>query len=234
MRTALSSGPIIYCAIDTPDLARACDLARMIGPVTGGLKLGLEFFNAHGSDGVAEVMAAAPDASFFLDLKYHDIPNTVASAVRAVCSKVRPDYLNVHASGGYEMMARAKEACPDGVKLLAVTVLTSLDERALQEVGQSVPVQDQVMRLAELTQRVGLDGVVCSSHEIDILRHICGDGFILMVPGIRPVGAQVQDQKRIMTPQDALQKGASHLVIGRPITGANDPAQAARDILSQI
>lgn len=226
--------PKIYSAIDTPDLNRALDLARMIAGAGCGIKMGLEFFNANGPQGVKTIMDAAPDISIFLDLKYHDIPNTVAGAIRSVCAHVQPAYLNVHAAGGIEMMRAAREACPPETKLLAVTVLTSLDDANLESVGQKAPASDQVKRLALLTKNAGLDGVVCSAHEIKSLRESCGPDFILMVPGIRPAGSDAGDQKRVMTPQDAMNAGASHLVIGRPITQAANPAQAARDILDSL
>lgn len=221
--------PVIYCAVDNPDLAAAKALAAQLVPAGCGVKLGMEFFNANGPQGVRAVMESAPDASIFLDLKYHDIPNTVAGAVRAA-SALGVDYLNVHAAGGLEMMRAAKDACAPRTKLLAVTVLTSLDDDNLRSVGQATPAADQVKRLALLTQEAGLDGVVCSAHEINVLRAACGPDFALMVPGIRPAGADVGDQKRIMTPPDALKAGATHLVIGRPITQAPNPAQAARAI----
>lgn len=226
--------PKIYCAIDTPDLDAAIDMARRVGPVTGSLKLGLEFFNANGPQGVRDVQDAVPNLSLFLDLKYHDIPNTVAGAIRSVCARTRPAYLNVHAAGGLEMMRAARDACPPDTKLLAVTVLTSMDDANLESVGQQGPAGDQVKRLALLTRNAGLDGVVCSAHEIESLRSCCGPDFILMVPGIRPAGSEAGDQKRIMTPEQAMRAGASHLVIGRPITQAPDPSQAARDILKTL
>jgi orotidine-5'-phosphate decarboxylase len=225
--------PVIYCAIDNPDLAAAKALAAQIVPAGCGVKLGMEFFNANGPQGVRAVMDSVPSASIFLDLKYHDIPNTVAGAVRAA-SALGIDYLNVHAAGGLEMLRAAKDACAPGTRLIAVTVLTSLDDENLRSVGQSTPAADQVKRLALLTQQAGLDGVVCSAHEIALLRQECGPDFALMVPGIRPAGADIGDQKRIMTPPDALAAGATHLVIGRPITQAADPARAAKDILESL
>ncbi|MCI5061031.1 MAG: orotidine-5'-phosphate decarboxylase [Alphaproteobacteria bacterium] len=225
--------PVIFCAIDTPDLNRAIELSKSISSAGCGIKLGLEFFNAFGKSGIQEIMDACPDIPVFIDLKYHDIPNTVAGAVHAI-SSLKPAYLNVHASGGLDMMRAAKEACAPETKLLAVTLLTSLDEHAIEEVGYKPDINKRVIQMAELAQRGGLDGVVCSSHEIEAIRNVCGDDFALMVPGIRPAGAASGDQKRIMTPQEALNKGATHLVIGRPITGADDPAQAAQNILSTL
>lgn len=230
----MTSDPLVYCAVDTADLERACMLAAQIGPVTGGVKLGLEFFNAHGPQGVERVLAAAPGIFLFLDLKFHDIPNTVAGAVRSICSRFSPAYLNVHASGGAEMMRAAKDACGAGTKLLAVTLLTSLDEAAIEAVGYRGDVSARVEQLARLAQGAGLDGVVCSAHEIKVLRAACGPDFALMVPGIRPEGTAKGDQKRVMTPKQALAEGANHLVIGRPITGADNPAQAAQEILGSL
>jgi orotidine-5'-phosphate decarboxylase len=225
--------PKIFCAIDTPDLQLAQSLSKKISGTECGIKLGLEFFNTFGPQGVYEIKKIIGDTALFLDLKYHDIPNTVAGAVKAI-STLGVNYINVHAAGGLEMMRVAKAACAPDTKLLAVTVLTSLDDTNLTSVGQSVPAGDQVERLACLTQSAGLDGVVCSAHEISRLRAACGPDFVLMVPGIRPAGSNAGDQKRVMTPADAMKAGATHLVIGRPITGAPDPAAAARGILGTI
>ncbi len=181
-----------------------------------------------------QVMKTVNDTPLFLDLKYHDIPNTVAGAIRAVTQGIKPAFINVHATGGLDMMKAAKEACPAETKLLAVTVLTSIDADTLDSVGQGNDPKSQVQRLALLAKDAGCDGVVCSSHEIEIIRETCGDDFITMVPGIRPAGADVGDQKRIMTPREAVNKGASHLVIGRPITQADNPSQTAMDIIKTI
>jgi orotidine-5'-phosphate decarboxylase len=230
----------IFCALDTPDFSLARKLAGDLSAVKGcGIKLGLEFFSYHGIAGVEKIRTEFATLPLFLDLKYHDIPNTVASAFKAFAG-LGVDYLNLHAAGGREMMQTAHASLRDAAdkagkaapKLLAVTVLTSLDDKNLSEVGQQVPAQDQVVRLATLTKDSGLAGVVCSAHEISALRQSLGADFVLMVPGIRPAGSDKGDQKRTMTPKEALAAGATHLVIGRPITGAPDPAQAARDILS--
>lgn len=230
----MASNTVIFCAIDTADLDHACSLASAVAPVTGGIKLGLEFFNKFGPQGIDQVLKAAPDAELFIDLKYHDIPNTVAGAVRSMCSNFEPAYLNVHASGGREMMIAAKEACSENTKLLGVTILTSLDARAIEEVCFGSVLSESVKKLALLSQNSGLDGVVCSAHEIETLRNACGSEFVLMVPGIRPKGADAGDQKRVMSPQDAMAAGATHLVIGRPITQADDPASAAQEILDSL
>ena len=231
----MSEKPLIYCALDTNDLVHAIQLAKKIGPVTKGLKLGLEFFNAFGAEGLHTIMEACPEADIFVDLKYHDIPNTVAGAVNALCKSIHPRFLNVHAAGGEQMMRAAKEACPADTKMLAVTILTSLSYEELCKVGyKDDSVEARVRDMALLAQKSGLDGVVCSAHEIAMLREACGPDFTLMVPGIRPKGADIGDQKRVMGPKEALEAGASHLVIGRPITQADDPAAAAERILQQI
>lgn len=223
----------IFCAVDTNDINVATKTAQSIKGLCG-IKLGLEFFNAHGVKGVKDVMKSIGDVPLFLDLKYHDIPNTVAGAVRAVTYRLKPTYINVHACGGLDMMKAAKGACPPETKLLAVTVLTSIDADTLNSVGQGDNPKAQVVRLAKLAKEAGCDGVVCSSHEIETIRDACGDDFITMVPGIRPEGTNAGDQKRIMTPKEAVDKGATHLVIGRPITQADDPAQMAKDIIDTL
>ena len=172
----------------------------------------------------------------FLDLKYHDIPNTVAGACRAAAS-LGVSILNVHAQGGAAMMRAALDATKSvspSTKLIAVTMLTSLSDEDLPSVGLTPPVGDQVLRLASLTQQCGLDGVVCSAHEIEVLRKELGPDFLLVVPGIRPAGAAVGDQRRVMGPVEARDAGASLLVIGRPITQAADPGQAARNIAESL
>lgn len=233
--------PVIYCAIDTPDLNAARNLAAAMQDAGCGIKLGLEFFNANGPQGVAAIRSACPDVKLFLDLKCHDIPNTVAGAIRSVIS-LAPAYLTLHASGGMDMMRAAQDAATEeamrlGVAppyLLAVTVLTSLDDSLLPTVGQHAPAEEQVLRLAKLAQAAGLPGIVCAGPDISSVRKNLGQNFILMVPGIRPAGSAALDQKRVMTPKDAMVTGATHLVIGRPISGAADPAQAARDILAAL
>ena len=163
-----------------------------------------------------------------------DAPSVAHAGAVRTASALGVDYLNVHAAGGLEMLKAAKDACNPATKLIAVTVLTSLDDENLRAVGQATPAADQVKRLALLTQQAGLDGVVCSAHEIAALRAACGPDFALMVPGIRPAGADIGDQKRVMTPADALAAGATHLVIGRPISQAADPAAAARAIMESL
>ena len=226
--------PKIFCAIDKADMDAAKKLCVQITKAGIGIKLGLEFFNKFGVQGLKEIQNNFVDIPIFVDLKYHDIPNTVAGAVRSITSEITPAYLNIHAAGGLEMMKAAKAACPAETKLLAVTILTSLDEQAIEEVGYKEGLGDRVVQMTKLTQAAGLDGVVCSSHEIEAIRDACGDDFILMVPGIRPAGSAVGDQSRVMTPKEAIDKGATHLVIGRPISQSDDPANAAQDILESL
>jgi orotidine-5'-phosphate decarboxylase len=224
--------------IDTQDLGRAAALARAVAGLVGGVKIGKELFTAHGPDGVRAVAGGVP---LFLDLKFHDIPNTVAGALRSAIH-LRPAFVNVHASGGKAMLEAAVQAVAEGAEdagvprpqLLGVTVLTSLGEDDLGDVGQAGPLADQVLRLAHLAQSCGLDGVVCSPREIAAIKAACGPDFVLMVPGIRPAWAASGDQKRVMTPGEALAAGADYLVIGRPVTGAQDAAAAARRIVEEI
>jgi orotidine-5'-phosphate decarboxylase len=224
----------IFVAIDTPDLDRALALARSLGPYVGGLKVGLEFISALGPDGVRAVVDTG--VPVFADVKFHDIPNTVGGASREI-AKLGVAMFNIHASGGTAMMRAAHEAAlevnPD-IALIAVTVLTSLGEDDIDAVGQRGPAAEQVVRLAELAQAAGLDGVVCSAHEIGVIRKACGAGFRLVVPGIRPKGADLADQRRVMTPREAKSAGADILVIGRPILAAPEPAEAARAILESL
>jgi orotidine-5'-phosphate decarboxylase len=224
----------VYVALDTTDLDYARQLAARLRGSVGGLKLGLEFFNAHGPSGVRPFLDMG--LPVFLDLKYHDIPNTVAGACRAAAS-LGVSIMNVHAQGGATMMRAALEAVKSvnpATKLIAVTMLTSLGDEDLPSVGLTPPVGDQVLRLASLTQQCGLDGVVCSAHEIARLRRELGPDFQLTVPGIRPAGSDVGDQKRVMGPAEAVAAGASILVIGRPITGAADPGLAALEIAQSL
>jgi orotidine-5'-phosphate decarboxylase len=169
----------------------------------------------------------------FLDLKLHDIPNTVASAVKSA-SSLGASLLTVHAGGGPAMLKAAREAARDSMALLGVTVLTSMDDEELSQVGVAGRVLDQVLRLAELARTAGLSGVVASARESTQLRQALGEGFAIVNPGVRPAGAQVNDQRRVSTPDEAIRAGASHLVVGRPITQAANPSQAAREIVAEI
>ncbi len=225
----------VFCALDTPDSALALDLARKLKGHVGGLKIGLEYFMANGSENFSAFSKLG--MPIFLDVKLHDIPNTVAGSISSLLS-LEPDFITIHTSGGTAMMQAAAKAAAKAPrkkpKLLGVTVLTSLDSDDLGQLGQDVVTIRQVKRLAILAQESGLDGVVCSSAEVELLRDVCGPDFILMVPGIRPAWAASGDQKRVMTPREAVNQGATHLVIGRPITGADDPVAAADLIASEL
>lgn len=225
----------IFVALDTADLDKALTLAESLDGLVGGVKLGKEFFTALGPEGVREV--AAVGLPVFLDLKFHDIPATVGGAVRAALA-LQPVMLNVHAAGGEAMMRAAAEAAAEAGEerplVLAVTVLTSLWSGDLTATGIESPAAAQVLRLARLAESCGLDGVVCSAREATELRREFGGNFKLVVPGIRPDWAQTDDQKRTQTPAEAVASGADYLVIGRPITGAADPADAARRIAEEL
>jgi len=220
----------IFVAIDTPDVHRAAALARSVLGLAGGVKLGLEFFCANGHEGVLRI--AEHELPIFLDLKLHDIPNTVEKAVQSL-APLAPAVLTVHAAGGRAMLVAAKAAAPPETKVVAVTVLTSLDTVDLAEAGVIGSPAEQVQRLAELAREAGVDGIVCSGAEVAAAKADWPDGFFV-VPGVRPAGADVADQKRIVTPRQALADGASILVIGRPITAAVDPARAIADIAADL
>ena len=225
------TNPII-CAIDTTDIAVADDLRLATQDYVGAFKLGLEFFTAHG---VSKIFAN-PKTPLFLDLKFHDIPNTVAGAIRAT-KNINAFMMTVHTAGGKAMMqaaAGAAKTLQHQPLIVGVTVLTSLDASDLENIGVKGKLREQVKRLASLAQESGLDGIVCSAHEIEIVRETCGKDFKLVVPGIRPLRSVVGDQKRVMTPQEALEKGANYLVIGRPITESPNPANAAKEIWESI
>jgi orotidine-5'-phosphate decarboxylase len=220
----------VFCAVDTAELDRATTLTSQLRGVVGGLKLGLEFFTARGPVEVRKVRAGMP---LFLDLKLHDTPNTVSRAVTS-CSELEPDLMTVHAQGGPEMMRAAVAAAADAAhspKIIAVTILTSLDDGDLDAVGMRDGPAVSVRRLAALAQQAGCQGAVCSPHEIAALRADLGPDFTLVVPGIRPEGAATGDQKRIMGPGEAMALGADILVVGRPITQADDPIAAASAIV---
>lgn len=218
-------GPV-FLALDTTDLEAARDIAGRVRHHVGGLKLGLEFFTAHGLPGVREM--AELGLPIFLDLKLHDIPNTVAKAVRAL-SSAEPAILTVHAAGGRAMMEDAKAAAPAGTKVVGVTVLTSLDDGDLAATGIASDSHGQVERLTALAREAGLDGVVCSGREVRAARRAWPGGFFV-VPGVRPANGSAGDQKRVITPRQALDNGATIIVVGRPITQAPNPDEAARAI----
>jgi orotidine-5'-phosphate decarboxylase len=220
----------VFVAIDTPDMNRAEVISKSVRDRAGGVKLGLEFFCANGADGVRRI--AEHGLPIFLDLKLHDIPNTVGKAVEAL-APLQPAILTVHAGGGRAMLAAAKAAAPASTKLVAVTVLTSLDQHDLAETGIAGSPADQVRRLAAMARESGVDGIVCSGAEVANARAAWPDGFFV-VPGVRPAGADIADQKRVVTPRQALDDGASILVIGRPITEALDPGRAIADIAAEL
>ncbi|MDD2325426.1 MAG: orotidine-5'-phosphate decarboxylase [Alphaproteobacteria bacterium] len=225
----------IFCAIDTPDASKALALATQLKGKVGGLKLGLEYIMANGPQGVAPFKEMG--VPIFVDVKLHDIPNTVAGAVKSLLP-LEPDFITIHTSGGAAMMKAAAQAAATATgkrpRLLGVTVLTSLDANDMTQVGQDPDTSAQVERLALLAKESGLDGIVCSSAEVARLRKVLGPDMVLMVPGIRPAWAAANDQKRIMTPREAMDVGATYLVIGRPITGAQSPAEAADRVNQEI
>jgi orotidine-5'-phosphate decarboxylase len=220
----------VYLAVDTTDLAAAQRLVAACAPHIGGVKLGLEFFSKHGPAGVAAFSGAG--LPVFLDLKLHDIPNTVGGAVAAL-AELAPSILTIHAGGGTAMAQAARAAAAPQTRIVAVTVLTSLDDGDLAAAGVGDGAAAQVLRLAAVAQAAGIDGVVSSAHEAERVRAAWDDALIV-VPGVRPAGADVGDQKRVMTPREALTAGASVLVVGRPITAAADPAAAAAAIAASI
>jgi orotidine-5'-phosphate decarboxylase len=218
-----------------PNWIRRKALAERIRDHVGGLKLGLEFFLANGTVGYQQI--AALKRPIFLDVKLHDIPNTVAGAITSLLP-LNPAFITLHTSGGKAMMHAAVEAVhragDSKPKLLGVTVLTSLNTSDLAAVGQDTNTLQHVTRLAQLAKDCGLDGLVCSPEEVRPLRAVLGPDFIFMVPGIRPIWAEANDQKRVMTPHEAMRAGATYLVIGRPISAANDPADAAQKIVKEL
>lgn len=216
----------IFVALDTPDLDQAIAVAKSVKGHVGGLKLGLEFFCANGHHGVHEIQKVG--LPIFLDLKLHDIPNTVAKAMQAI-NVLEPAIVTIHASGGRAMMEDAKAAANEHTRVVGVTLLTSLDQSDMAGVGYNGSPHDQVERLAGLAQDAGLDGIVCSGNEVAAAHKAWKKGFFV-VPGLRPAGAAMGDQKRAVTPRKARDNGASVLVIGRPITGADNPGEAARAI----
>lgn len=221
-------------ALDGSDREWIISSARTLGPHVGWLKLGLEAFTAFGPALVSEM--ASGDARVFLDLKLHDIPTTVRRTA-ANCAATGAAMFNVHAAGGRAMLEAAVEGASSGATsplALAVTVLTSLDARALNELGIGASPDEMVIRWARLAQEAGLDGVVASAREASAIRRECGPDFLIVTPGIRPTWSASGDQRRIMTPSTAIAAGADILVIGRPITGADEPVEAVRRILDEI
>jgi len=224
----------IIIALDFSSEKQVLDFIAQLEPAMCKLKVGKELFTLTGPTLVRQLIDRGFDV--FLDLKFHDIPNTVARACK-VAADMGVWMLNVHALGGRNMLLAAREALEGNENrplLIAVTILTSMGQQDLQEIGLSGSPEDNVLRLAALTQEAGLDGVVCSSREVTSLRQDLGEAFTLVTPGIRPAGSEVGDQKRIMTPKDAIQAGSNYLVIGRPITQASDPVQTLQTINSEI
>jgi len=224
----------VFVALDTPDLPRALALAKAVRPYVGGLKVGLEFITALGPAAVSAIVDLG--LPVFADVKFHDIPNTVAGAAREI-AKLGVALFNVHASGGEAMLKAAREAGASvnpNVKVIAVTVLTSMGDDDLSAIGLGDSVALQVARLSRLAKDCDLDGVVCSPREIEVVRRACGPNFLIATPGVRPAGAQLGDQRRVTTPSEAVRAGADILVIGRPITAADDPAQAAAAIAEEV
>lgn len=225
--------PKIIVALDYADSSSALKLVEKLDPALCRLKVGKELFTAAGPQFVESL--ARSDFGVFLDLKFHDIPNTVAKACSAA-SNLGIWMLNVHASGGSEMMQAAKQAIESSSSkplLIAVTVLTSMNQQTLGQIGIQTDLATHVLNLAKLTQQAGLDGVVCSALEAKMLRAQLGETFCLVTPGIRPANASKDDQSRIVTPSDALSLGSSYLVIGRPITQAVDPLIALQQISAE-
>ncbi len=225
----------VLIALDYDDKATALNFVKQLSPDACRLKVGKEMFTYFGPEFVKELVDLGFDV--FLDLKFHDIPNTVAKAVKAAAD-LGVWMVNVHASGGVEMMQKAKAIlAPYGDKaplLIAVTVLTSMDEQQLRQLGIDKTPQEQVLYLANLTKQAGLDGVVCSAQEAQVLKSTLGSDFKLVTPGIRPVGSDAGDQKRIMTPKQAVESGSDYLVIGRPITQAADPVAVLNEINASL
>ena len=221
----------IAVALDAPDLDTAARWAQAVTPHVRCVKVGLELFCRTGPQ-VVDVVRGGSGVELFLDLKLHDIPNTVAGAARSV-ARLSPTYLTVHASGGRDMVRAAVEAVPD-VRVAAVTVLTSMTPQTLDAVGLAGPPLDAVRRLAVLSVEAGARALVCSPHEVAAVRAEVGADVTLITPGVRPAGADVQDQARVATPEQALADGADLLVVGRPITGAADPGAAAAALAAQV
>jgi orotidine-5'-phosphate decarboxylase len=231
MSTATLVAPVAL-ALDAPDMATVAVWARSAGPYVSTMKVGLETFLRDGATAVHVAREASGGRDVFLDLKLHDIPNTVAGAARSV-AHLAPAYLTVHASGGADMVRAAVEALPD-TRITAVTVLTSMSEHDLASVGLLGPSIDAVRRLAALAVGAGARAIVCSPQEVAAVRAEVGAGITLITPGVRPAGADAGDQKRVATPEQAMADGADLLVIGRPITGASDVAGAAAAIAASL
>lgn len=224
----------LITALDTTDLEQALAWSAAVKPYAACVKVGLELFYAHGHAGMQKI--AATGTPIFLDLKLHDIPNTVAGGLKGLLP-LKPAMLTLHTLGGKAMMetvSRAADASGHRPLVLGVTILTSMDENELSNIGLATPIIDRVRQLAGLALKSGMDGIVCSAHELPIIRKEFGDALKTIVPGIRPAGAEKGDQSRIMTPKEASQNGADYIVVGRPITQSADPAGAAKAIAADL
>lgn len=230
----------VCVALDVPDSERACKLAKQLVGCVGMFKVGMELYTSTGPEIIRALTLIG--VRLFLDLKFHDIPNTVA-AVSRIVAPLGVEFFNLHASGGPEMMRAAATAASESAarsgkarpKVLAVTVLTSIDDRLFEQISRaSLSVSSQVEHLARMAKDAGIDGVVASPQEIRLVRVACGPDFLIVTPGVRPAGDQLGDQKRVLTPGEAVKMGADVLVIGRPITAANDPVAAAEKIVAEI
>jgi len=227
----------IIFALDVPGMDEVRRWAGLLAPHVGMFKIGKQLYTACGPEAVRTIRQAG--GQVFLDLKYHDIPNTVAMA-SLEAARLGVKLFNLHALGGFEMMATTVETLnrefkgAERAKVLAVTVLTSSTGETLREIGIDAPVEEQVVRLARLAHKAGVDGVVASPREVPLIREACGEDFLIVTPGVRPAFAAADDQKRIMTPREAIQSGADYLVIGRPISAAPDPVRAAELIVEEM
>jgi len=233
---ASSSAPVraqdrLIVALDVSTARQARELVVKLGDAARIYKVGLQLFTAEGPAIVRDLVGSGKRV--FLDLKLHDIPNTVAHAVKSAAS-LGVNMLTLHASGGPSMLKAAVEAAGNSLTLLGVTVLTSMDDDELSQVGISARVQDQVLRLAELARNAGCGGIVASAREASLVRGLLGEGFAIVNPGVRPAGAELNDQRRVATPAEAICAGATHIVVGRPISHAADPAKAAAGIVAEI
>jgi len=230
----VAAGSRIIVALDTPDPTIAVGWAEALRGEVGLVKVGLELYSAAGPDLVRDLVGRG--LRVFLDLKLHDIPNTVARSVNAI-ARLGVELTTLHASGGRGMLeaaAAARDQAPGGLRLLAVTVLTSLDAEALEELGHQGTPEERAVTLATLAASAGIDGAVCSPAEVARLRATCPPGFLLVTPGVRPAGHSADDQARIATPADAVQRGADYIVVGRPITRDPDPRAAARRVADSL
>jgi orotidine-5'-phosphate decarboxylase len=222
----------VILALDFSDMASTVEMINLTKEHIGIYKLGLEFYLAHGKSGVKEIQSRFTDIEVFLDLKLHDIPNTVAGACRSVAD-INPKFLTVHASGGSKMISAASSALPK-VEITAVTILTSLDQEQMLAMGLSENIENLTLSLAKNAVNSGARAIVSSPHEVSLLRKHLGEKVTLITPGVRPSGAERDDQERIMTPRQAIDAGADFVVIGRPITKASDPKQAAEAITASL